>query len=85
MNRPGTLDREFLDARSKILQLAAALDRIKRCDETNESDPRLQKLRNGIETLLSTDTDKAERIQLVFSRAYDPKWQEQFQLRQIQT
>ena len=85
MDKPIVLDREYLEARSLILQLAAFLDRVHRCDQSNKADPRLQKLRSGIEILLSADTDKAEKIQLVFSRAYDANWQEQFQTRKIAT
>ena len=83
MDKPIVLDREYLEARSLILQLAAFLDRVQRCEQSDKADPRLQKLRSGIETLLSIDTDKAETIQLVFSRTYDAMWQEQFQTRTI--
>ena len=85
MDKPIVLDREYLEARSLILQLAASLDRVKRCERSDKTDPRLQKLKSGIETLLSTDNNKAERIQLIFSRAYDADWQEQFQTRKIAT
>ena len=70
------LDREYLEIRAKILQLAASFDRLQRGSgsKTAEQDARYQLLRTALECLLSADEDRAEQIQLLFSREYDPKW-----------
>ncbi len=65
------LDAFYLDARSRILDLAAALDRIDRGGTT--TDPRLAKLRAGIGRLLG-DGNRAEAVQKLFSLDYDPGW-----------
>lgn len=66
------LDSFYLDARSRILDLAATLDRIDRGGGA-AGDPRLAKLRAGIERLLG-DGDRAEAVQRLFSLDYDPGW-----------
>ncbi len=66
------LEQYFLDARSRVLDLAAVLDRLDRGAGT--TDPRLAQLRRGIETLLEGDAGRAERVQQVFSLAYDSNW-----------
>ena len=71
-----TLDREFLDIRSRILDIAAALDRIDRADGSNATttDARLVALRQGIALLIDDKADRARRLQMVFSDDYDPAW-----------
>ncbi len=74
------LDREFLEIRHTIVTLAAALDRLQRAGECSAEDPRWQRLQEGL-SLLVADTDaRAEQVQLVFSRAYDPEWRRRFGL-----
>lgn len=70
------LDRHYLEIRSKILDLAASLDRIERAADkaSVQDDPRLAKLRTGIELLLSNDENRAEQVQMLFSDAYTPNW-----------
>ena len=69
------LDRHYLEIRSKILDLAASLDRVDRAtDDGATDDPRLAKLRGGIELLLAPATDRAERVQMLFSDAYVENW-----------
>lgn len=72
------LDRHYLEMRCEILDLAAALDRIERSAHAEQvaDDPRLKLILQGIEILKSSGTDRAERIQLLFSDQYDPKWTE---------
>ena len=69
------LNREFLETRSKVLEVAAALDRMQRASGDVQSDPRMQQLRAAMNLLLEHRVDRAEQVQLVFSRAYDEKWQ----------
>jgi hypothetical protein len=69
---------EYLPIRAKILEIAAALDRLDRSLGTVNSDPRRAQIRAGIEVLLGSDDDRAEQVQLIFSRPYDDEWQDKF-------
>jgi hypothetical protein len=72
------LDAYFLEARSKLLDLAAILDRIGRGTDSarvEENDPRLEKVRLALEVLHDESGGRAERIQQIFSLDYDPAWQ----------
>jgi hypothetical protein len=71
------LDAWFLDARSRILDVAATLDRIGRGAGANslDADPRLVKIRQALEVLLDPSGGRAERIQQIFSLDYDPIWE----------
>jgi hypothetical protein len=77
------LDRDFLESRAKILELAAILDRIDRATDHAHSagDARLGKLREAIEALAETGSDRAETIQRLFSLEYDPAWLERMEIR----
>jgi hypothetical protein len=77
MTSPTALDAHFLEARSKILDLAGILDRIGRGGGAAEveSDPRLDRIRQALEVLMDQSPARAERIQQVFSLDYDPKWE----------
>ncbi len=70
------LERYFLEARSKLLDLAAFLDRIGRGKDAAQAaeDPRMQKIRQALEVLLDESGGRAERVQQVFSIEYDPDW-----------
>lgn len=72
---PVALDTYFLEARCKLLDLAAIFDRIDRGSGANSvvADPRLARLQQAIETLLKSDS-RAERVQEIFSLSYDPNW-----------
>lgn len=67
----------FLEARCKLLDLAAILDRINRGlpSAELENDPRLQKVHQALEVLLDRSGGRAERIQQIFSLDYDPTWE----------
>jgi hypothetical protein len=71
------LDTFFLEARSKLLDLAAILDRIDRGVGSREveKDARLASIRQALEILRDESSDRAERIQRLFSLDYDPKWE----------
>ena len=70
------LDRGFLEIRHRILDVAAALDRIERggSSEAVENDPRMIQLNDAIRLLVDGKPDRAERAQMVFSDAYDANW-----------
>jgi hypothetical protein len=71
------LDRHFLEARAKLLDLAAILDRIGRGTGSSgvATDPRLDKIRQALEVLRDPSGGRAERIQQIFSLDYDPAWE----------
>ena len=73
-------DQEFLLARAKILEVAAAHDRIDRADGSLANDVRRTQIQAAIQVLLRPDDDRAEQIQLIFSRPYDREWREKFEL-----
>lgn len=75
-----SLDREYLPIRAKILEIASALDRIQRGPEDEAEDPRWEQLQAGINLLFSSDPERAEQVQLLFSREYEAEWREQMQL-----
>ena len=60
MNRLELLDQYFLDARSRLLDLAAFLDRIERAE--GESDFRLPALMKALEELREPGANRAERV-----------------------
>lgn len=74
------LDREYLPVRAKILEIAAALDRIDRAAESSARPERLTDLRAGIELLLRDKPGRAELIQRHFSLEYEESWRAKFGL-----
>jgi hypothetical protein len=69
------LDAYFLEARCKLLDIAAILDRIDRGSGEVEKDPRLANIRQALEILLDESVGRAERIQRLFSLDYDSSWE----------
>ncbi len=74
------LDREFLEIRAKILELAASLDRLDRGAGDVSSDPRMNRVLDGVRLLLRDEGGRAEELQLLFSRPYDDRWKSAFGL-----
>lgn len=74
MSHSEVTDRYFLEMRCRVLDLAAALDRLDRAQGAANGDPRLARLREAITILSSDELGRAERVQLAFSREYDPGW-----------
>ena len=72
------LEQEFLLIRAKLLEVAASLDRLDRASGSLQSEPRLEQVRAAIEILLRAKNDRAEQIQLVFSRPFEDNWRERF-------
>ena len=71
------LEQFFFEARSKLLDIAAILDRINRGQESGEvsaNDARIEKIRKALEVLHDQSGGRAERIQQIFSLDYDPSW-----------
>lgn len=67
------MEKYFLEARCKLLDLAAILDRIDRGGGLPD-DPRLGRIHKAIGILSDPSTNRAERIQTIFSLEYDPNW-----------
>jgi hypothetical protein len=65
MTRQQVLDLYFMDARSKLIDLAAFIDRVERAD--GEDDFRMKALRNAMKELGSGNKEKAKQVLLAFS------------------
>ena len=69
-------DQELLPIRAKLLEVAASLDRIDRANGTVGNDPRRTQVQAAIQVLLRPEDDRAEQIQLIFSRQDADDWRE---------
>ncbi len=74
MNKTSVLDREFLEIRSLIVQLAAGLDRIQRCPLSPQSDRRRDLIDSALRLIQNSEGNRVEQVQLLFSRDFDPNW-----------
>ena len=82
-SKPEVLNRDFLDTRCRILDLAASLDRLDRAPRPaggDHPDSRLAQLRLALEALLEPGPGRAETVQRIFSLDYDPAWRERFEI-----
>ncbi|MFQ5591817.1 MAG: hypothetical protein ACE5HE_11690 [Phycisphaerae bacterium] len=70
------LDRDFLELRRRLLDVAAGLDRIDRAGGADmiRTDARVTMLRRAAMVLTDDCADRAERVQMVFSDEYDDNW-----------
>lgn len=74
MSAEQIFERWFLETRSKLLDVAANLDRIERAPGGRVDDSRRVAIEEALRVLLGPGADRAERIQMIFSRDYDPDW-----------
>jgi hypothetical protein len=74
MPAPAAMDAYFLEARSRLLDVAAMLDRVGRGAGSVSADPRLAKIREAITALNQDASGRAEKVQQIFSLPYDPAW-----------
>ena len=79
------LDETFLEVRAKLLEVAATLDRIDRASDdgqplSSRAEPLREQIGEGIRICLSEGSDRAERLQKLFSRDYESDWRAQMQL-----
>ena len=66
LSSENVLEKYFPEARARLIQLAAMLDRYERCGGSD--DPRLDQLRQALVVLQSTGNEtRAQRIQMIFS------------------
>ena len=81
LNSQEVLDREYLEIRGKILELAASLDRLERAEGCVNEDKRIDLIKQGLQILLQdANESKASQIQMLFSRVFEDNWREQFNL-----
>jgi hypothetical protein len=74
------LEQEFLPLRAKILEIAAGLDRLDRADGDSRADGRRERLEQAIRLLLDDAPQRAEQVQLLFSREYDDAWRKKLEV-----
>jgi hypothetical protein len=79
-NANEVFDQEFLPLRAKLLEVAAALDRLDRSAGSLASESRRMQVQAAIQVLLRPDEDRTEQIQLLFSRPYEDDWREKLGL-----
>jgi len=84
MNSQQVLDREYLEVRGKILEVAASLDRLERATGDVAQDPRMALIHQGLQIALQPNDaqgdSRAKQIQLLFSREYADSWRQEFEL-----
>lgn len=74
---PKVLEQSFLEARSKLLDIAAILDRINRGDSSElvQQDVKVSRIIEALKILEGNSSHKAEQIQKLFSLPYDANWE----------
>jgi len=74
---PKVLEQSFLEARCKLLDIAAILDRINRGDAAAvvHQDVKIARIIEALKILQGTTEHKAEQIQKLFSLPYDANWE----------
>lgn len=78
ISAPAVLDREFLELRAKLLELAASFDRLDRSAGSVATDPRYERLQQALQIVAREEPGRAEAIQRLFSREYHPQWRSEF-------
>ncbi|SMP47148.1 hypothetical protein SAMN06265222_102249 [Neorhodopirellula lusitana] len=82
------LNESYLETRAKLLEVAAVLDRIDRSASTSgtplpaDGQQARGKLIGAVEILLQDTPNRAEKIQQLFSREYDPAWRQTLGLKE---
>jgi hypothetical protein len=74
MNSQKIFDREFLGIRARLLDVAAALDRVQRGQGPLPDSNKVQLIKGAISILNQEQDNRAEQIQILFSRAYNDRW-----------
>ncbi len=70
------VDRFFLVARARVIELAAFFDRVERSEGelADEQRAKTERLRKGLEMLLDSEAQKAKRTHMLFSLPSDANW-----------
>jgi hypothetical protein len=73
------LNREFLEIRAKILELAASFDRIDRATGDVSEDARIRQIAESLKVLASNEfEDRAAAVQMIYSLPYSDSWRGEF-------
>ena len=72
------LNRDFLGIRARLIELAAALDRIGRGSGSAANDPRMEQIRRSLAVLSGQPSDRTEQIQTIFSLPYEADWRARY-------
>jgi hypothetical protein len=72
------LDREFLFVRCRLLDLAAAMDRVDRAQGQVTDDRRWQQIHGALDAIAGPSGNRAEQTQLVFSLPYSENWRREY-------
>ena len=64
----------FSPCRCRLIELAAAIDRVGRAEGQVADDPRWQQFQQAIGVIASPDGNRAERVQMTFSLPYVENW-----------
>lgn len=68
MNGRQLVDEYFIENRTRLLDVAAFLDRLDRANEGGEADDfRMRAFRQGLRELLSDEPGRIERVQMILS------------------
>jgi len=73
------LDREYFEIRARLLEVAAAFDRMERHDGDVGSDPRMKQFADTLGRLSEGGGNCATDVQLIFSLPYRESWRNEFQ------
>ena len=71
-------NRDFLEVRARLLEVAAAFDRWDRAEGSLAGDHRLALIKGALGVLADGQPHRAERLQMVFSLPYEANWKEDF-------
>jgi hypothetical protein len=74
IDAPELLNQEFLEIRARLLQVAAALDRLDRAEGDVSRDKRRMDLDRAMRILLEPTAERAAKLQIIFSLPYDREW-----------
>jgi len=77
-NASEVLDREWLVVRARLIEVAAALDRIDRAEGSVDEDSRMKQLGSSLALLAAERDNRAEQLQMAFSLPYDSQWRERY-------
>ena len=72
------LNSDFLNIRSRLIDLAAALDRVERATGQVSDDPRWESIQQALKVISSPAGNRAEKALRVFSLPYSPDWQKDY-------
>ncbi len=72
-------EREFLPLRGRLIEVAAALDRVARAEGAVDDDPRMKQVRQTLGLLATEahDSNRAELAQMIFSLPYVAQWRDE--------